>query len=66
MRRVVGTLRDCVELRSPRGATVPELEDGTQYYRLHPDVTAPAARRLAHRLEPYTARPWTQWPCRNR
>jgi methionyl-tRNA formyltransferase len=36
------------------------VEDGTQYYRLHPDVAALAARRLAARLQRYSWHPWAQ------
>lgn len=34
------------------------VEDGTQYYRLHPDVAALAARRLSARLQAYRSHPW--------
>jgi methionyl-tRNA formyltransferase len=34
------------------------IEDGTQYYRLHPDVSALAARKLSVLLQAYRAHPW--------
>jgi methionyl-tRNA formyltransferase len=36
------------------------LEDGVQYYRMHPDVSALAARRLSARLQAYGSNPWAQ------
>jgi len=79
MSRLVTALRDRVQLRSrlrrlavralianPSIAIPQPVEDGTQYYRLHPDLTAAAGRRLADRLKPYAAHPWTQWPGRTR
>jgi methionyl-tRNA formyltransferase len=36
------------------------VEDGTQYYRLHPDVSALAARRLSTVLKAYRSHPWAQ------
>ena len=38
--------------------TPQRLEDGQQYYRLHPDVIALATRRLAVRLQAYCNHPW--------
>jgi len=46
--------------------TAQRIEDGTQYYRSHPEVTALAERRLAERLAPYDAHPWTRWQNRSR
>jgi methionyl-tRNA formyltransferase len=34
------------------------VEDGAQYYRLHPDLAALAARRLSARLQAYRSHPW--------
>ena len=34
------------------------LQDGMQYYLLHPDVAALAARRLCARLQAYRSHPW--------
>ncbi|HMJ87227.1 MAG TPA: hypothetical protein VK504_28810, partial [Vicinamibacterales bacterium] len=34
------------------------VEDGRQYYRLHPDIAALAARRLSARLQAYRSHPW--------
>jgi methionyl-tRNA formyltransferase len=36
------------------------VEDGAQYYRLHPDVQALAARKLSARLQAYRSHPWAQ------
>jgi methionyl-tRNA formyltransferase len=36
------------------------VEDGRQYYRLHPDVTALATRKLSARLQAYRNHPWAQ------
>ncbi len=36
------------------------LEDGTQYYRLHPDIAALATRKLSARLQAYRRHPWAQ------
>lgn len=38
------------------------VEGGTQYYRLHPDVTALATRKLSARLQAYRSHPWAQRP----
>jgi len=34
------------------------VEDGRQYYRLHPDIAALAARTLSARLQAYRSHPW--------
>ncbi len=39
-------------------ATPQRLEDGEQYYRMHPDVLALATRKLADRLKLYANHPW--------
>jgi methionyl-tRNA formyltransferase len=40
--------------------TPQRLEDGTQYYRLHPDLTALATRKLAERLRAHRGYPWSR------
>ena len=57
-----------VAMRAVLNESIPptsqRLEDGQQYYRLHPDVVALATRRLAVRLQAYRNHPWTHvhWP----
>ena len=38
------------------------VESGTQYYRLHPAVTALATHKLSARLQAYCSHPWAQRP----
>jgi hypothetical protein len=45
-----------------KGTAIPTpqpLEEGRQYYRLHPDVLALANRQLAGRLRAYNSHPWS-------
>jgi methionyl-tRNA formyltransferase len=44
-------------LRGTVTATPQRLEDGEQYYRMHPDVLALATRKLANRLKCYANHP---------
>ncbi len=37
-----------------------QLEDGEQFYRLHPDLLRLAARKLTKRLQAYDHHPWKQ------
>jgi len=48
-----------VVLQGTVAITPQRLEDGEQYYRLHPDVVALATRKLADRLKLYGNHPWT-------
>jgi len=47
-------------------ATPQRLDEGRQYYRLHPDLTALATRKLAVRLQAYGKHPWAFGPGRKR
>jgi len=46
----------------PSMALPNRVEEGAQYYRLHPDMVALAERRLAHRLRQYAGHSWVRWP----
>jgi methionyl-tRNA formyltransferase len=47
-------------LRESFAPTPQRLEDGEQYYRLHPELLKVAERKLANRLQAYTRHPWRQ------
>ena len=47
---------------NPSLASPNRVEEGAQYYRLHPDMAALAERRLADRLRQYAGHSWARWP----